>query len=47
MMTELEVNNARYLAKMREEGVDIRQFPDEVLHALKEITREVQNHSDR
>ncbi|NND32940.1 MAG: TRAP transporter substrate-binding protein [Saprospiraceae bacterium] len=41
MMTELEVKNAEYLAIMREEGVDIRTFPTEVLDALKALTAEV------
>ena len=41
MMTELEVKNAEFLAKMRAEGVDIRDFPAEVLEAFKSITDEV------
>ncbi|MCB0670133.1 MAG: TRAP transporter substrate-binding protein [Saprospiraceae bacterium] len=43
MMTELEVKNAEYLKIMREEGVDIRSFPDEVIQKLKETTQEVIN----
>ncbi|MCB0687690.1 MAG: ABC transporter substrate-binding protein, partial [Saprospiraceae bacterium] len=41
MMTELEVKNAEYLKILRDEGVDIRTFPPEVLQKLKETTKEV------
>jgi TRAP-type mannitol/chloroaromatic compound transport system substrate-binding protein len=41
IMTELEVKNAEYLRILRNEGVDIRPFPPEVLAVLKQTTREV------
>jgi TRAP-type mannitol/chloroaromatic compound transport system substrate-binding protein len=40
-MTELEVKNAEYLKILRDEGVDIRPFPAEVIRMLKQITQEV------
>ncbi len=41
MITESEVKNAEYLQIMKDEGVDIRQFPSEVLSFLKDKTDEV------
>lgn len=41
MMTELEVKNAQYLKILKDEGVDIRTFPSEVLQKLKETAQEV------
>ncbi|MEM7371241.1 MAG: TRAP transporter substrate-binding protein [Bacteroidota bacterium] len=41
-LSEFEARNAEYLQKIREESsVEIRQFPDEVLNALKELTATV------
>ncbi|RMG29190.1 MAG: ABC transporter substrate-binding protein [Bacteroidetes bacterium] len=40
-LSELETQNAIYLEKMQQEGVDIRPFPPEVLSRLKELTAEV------
>ena len=41
VLSEFEAKNATYLEKLiREENVDVRQFPKEVLARLKEYTRE-------
>ncbi len=41
IMNEMEVKNAEYLSILREEGVDIRSFPEEVIEVLKVTTEEV------
>ncbi len=41
MMTQLEVQNAIYLKILKDEGVDVRPFPQEIIGILKETTREV------
>ena len=42
MLTEFEAKNSLYLSKLvEEEKVDIRQFPDEVLSRLKQLSEEV------
>ncbi|MFY0626092.1 MAG: TRAP transporter substrate-binding protein [Reichenbachiella sp.] len=41
MLLEFETQNAIYLQKMIEEGVDIRQFPLEVLNEMKRVSKEV------
>lgn len=41
MLLEFEAQNAIYLQKMKEEGVDIRQFPAEVLTEMRAIAEEV------
>lgn len=41
MLLEFETQNAIYLEKMINEGVDIRQFPEKVLTHMRETTEEV------
>ena len=41
VLAEFDAQNGKYLKQMLEEGVVIKQFPDEVLKTLKQYTEEV------
>ena len=41
MLLEFEAQNAIYLQKMKNEGVDIRQFSPEILSQLRDVSEEV------
>ena len=41
MLLEFETQNAIYLQKMKNEGVDIRAFPNQVLETMRKVSNEV------
>lgn len=43
VLSEFEAKNSTYLQKLKSAGVQIRQYPDEVISVLKEKTKEVVN----